>query len=304
MNEASQWRMAIARRIAPFYAAYPPVNAIIVGGSTARGQADRYSDIEIGVFWTAPPRDKERQMVVDHIGADLVRLYPYDSQEQVWSDDYTMGRNPADDPQSGVFIEVSHMMSEYVQQTLDRILNVHDTQYDTSLSSHNLIAGVVDCLALTGDELVKKWQARAATYPRELAIAMVNQYGVIDHFWRWRMYLRRGGNLPMLYQSFGYVQERILHVLLALNRVYYFGFKWLDEVGHRLTIKPEHLLPRFKHIYRVKPSAGAKELSKIVDETFALVEQHLPEVDVARLRSIFHYQRPIWKDSPFEGEGD
>ena len=44
MNEMSQWRQAIARRLASIYALNPRIAAVLVGGSTARGHADRYSD--------------------------------------------------------------------------------------------------------------------------------------------------------------------------------------------------------------------------------------------------------------------
>ena len=50
-NQASQWRAALARQVAPFIAANPDVQAIMLAGSTSRGNADRYSDVEIGVFW-------------------------------------------------------------------------------------------------------------------------------------------------------------------------------------------------------------------------------------------------------------
>lgn len=70
MNAASQWRHTIAKRLAPIYAANPHVAAVLVGGSTARGHADRYSDIELGVFWHQPPTDAER---FTHKPPDLVQ---------------------------------------------------------------------------------------------------------------------------------------------------------------------------------------------------------------------------------------
>lgn len=102
----------------------------------------------------------------------------------------------------------------------------------------------------------------------------------------------------MLYHAFTQVQQKLLHVLLGLNRVYYFGFKWLDVVAERLQYKPDDLVRRLTQVYQVEPAAGAHELSKLVDETYDLVEQHLPQVDVAWLRAVFHYQRPAWDEAP------
>jgi hypothetical protein len=87
----------------------------------------------------------------------------------------------------------------------------------------------------------------------------------------------------------------VLHILLGLNRVYYFGFKWIEVVDQRLVIKPENLLSRIRSAYEVPPSKGAKLVIELVEDTFALVEAHLPEVDVSRLREIFRYRRPTWE---------
>jgi hypothetical protein len=104
----------------------------------------------------------------------------------------------------------------------------------------------------------------------------------------------------LLYQAFAQVQQRILHVLLGLNRVYYFGFKWLDVVAERLPLKPDHLTDRLRQVYQVAPNEGARLLSNLVDETFDLIQTHLSEIDVKRLREIFHYRRPFWSHSPFD----
>ena len=54
---ASVWRTAVGRRLGALYAAQPNVAAMLVGGSAARGISDGYSDLELGVFWHAPPTD-------------------------------------------------------------------------------------------------------------------------------------------------------------------------------------------------------------------------------------------------------
>jgi hypothetical protein len=101
-----------------------------------------------------------------------------------------------------------------------------------------------------------------------------------------------------LYNSYAQVQHQLLHVLLGLNRVYYFGFKWIDVVAERLRYKPDDLVRRLSRVYQVAPDQGAHELTALVDETYTFVEQQFPQVDVAWLRSVFHYQRPFWDDAP------
>lgn len=51
MNEASRWKLVLARRIADAYSPNPKVASVLLGGSVPRGFADRYPDLEIYVFW-------------------------------------------------------------------------------------------------------------------------------------------------------------------------------------------------------------------------------------------------------------
>ncbi|CAN5695238.1 hypothetical protein BH10CHL1_BH10CHL1_03850 [soil metagenome] len=298
-NAASLWRQAIAREVAPIYAANPNVAAILIGGSAARGHADEYSDIELGIFWHTPPTDTERQRASeqlqnDPIRGDLVRLYAYEPDEAVWCDDYMIGRVAPDLPKSGVLLEVVHYTLDFINHTLDNVLY----QHDPDAVKHNLLAGIIDGIPLYGEDIIRLWKVRAANYPIELAIAVVKHDATIDHFWRWQMFLHRNENLLLLYQSFNQTEQKLLHVLLGVNHVYYFGFKWLDVVVERLPIAPPNLGSRLKRIYQVAPEEGAHQLAALVEETYDLVEQHLPTIDVDWLRQVFRYRRPVWKARP------
>jgi predicted nucleotidyltransferase len=294
MNSASQWRQEFARRIAPAYAANSNVAAIVLGGSSARGHADRYSDIEIGVFWHQPPTEAERQDAVARSGADLQRLYPYDAEWEVWEDNLMVGRAAADTPKSGLLAEVVHYTTEFMQRTLDAVLQQHDPDENKQL----MIAGVLEGIPLHNPQMIAQWQTRAAVYPLELTQAVIQRHAVIDHFWRWRMWLDRGPNLMMLYQSYAQVQHKLLHILLGINHVYYFGFKWIDVIVERLPLAPADLGLRLQMVYQVAPAEGAQILSALVEETYDLVEQHCPQIDIDWLRRVFRYQRPIWDAAP------
>ncbi len=107
---ASQWRLSLARLLAEQYATFPAAHAIFAGGSTARWQADRFSDVELAVVWTAAPSEQDRAAVVSRLNGDLHRLYPYDDQEKIWEDLFFVGRNQNDEPKSGCQVEISHYL--------------------------------------------------------------------------------------------------------------------------------------------------------------------------------------------------
>lgn len=295
MNPASKWRRDIAVGVAQIYARNPNVVAVVLGGSSARGHADHFSDIELGVFWRAEPGEDERAAILQGVGGDLHRLYPREGD--AWEDTFFMGRAAPEAEKSGVLTEVVNMHLDAAERTLDDVL----LTFDTDEGKLNLVAALLEGVPLHGKALLIGWQARAAAYPDGLVLALVRRYAPIDHFWRWEMYLARGENLWGLHQHFGWVQRRLLHVLLAINRVYFFSFKWLDVVLERLVVAPEKFAERFNQVDRLPPREAAAEPSRLVDEVYALLERHVPGMtpaEVARLRHFFHYRRPLWEERP------
>src|SRR5690349_4154515 len=84
-NDEALKRFRLAEQIAPAYAANPKVSAVILAGSVARGTADRFSDIEIDVFWAAPPSDDELLAPIERSGW---RLLYRDADANEWADGF------------------------------------------------------------------------------------------------------------------------------------------------------------------------------------------------------------------------
>jgi hypothetical protein len=72
----------------------------------------------------------------------------------------------------------------------------------------------------------------------------------------------------------------------------------LSGVVDGLPLHNTDLVQRLTLVYRVEPADGAQELAALVEETYDLVEQHLPQVDVGWLRAVFRYRRPVWDHAP------
>jgi len=162
----------------------------------------------------------------------------------------------------------------------------------------NLIAGILESLPLKTSASIERWKTRAAKYPHELGVAVLRKHAQIDHFWRWQMWLNRGPNMMMFIKTMIQVEEKLLHMLLGLNSEYYFGFKWIDVVIRRMAIKPENFAQRFKELHMLPSYEGAESIIKLVDETYDLIEKHMPEINVKWLRNVFHYERPAWENQP------
>lgn len=87
----------------------------------------------------------------------------------------------------------------------------------------------------------------------------------------------------------------MLNALLAVTRVYWYGFKSLESVQRRLPIAPADLLGRIRRAYQVESVERESLLAALVEDAYDLVERHVPGVDVERLRAIFRHRRSLWE---------
>src|SRR5205085_11078180 len=103
------------------------------------------------------------------------------------------------------------------------------------------------------------------------------------------------------YGAFKEASERIFSALVGLNRVYYPGFKWMAHTLSTLPLAPPDLAARINAVFRAEPLAGAGQMQALVEATFALVEQQMPDAEVAAARQWFRSQRPVMEAPPEGG---
>lgn len=290
-THAASWRQAAVRPVLDAYAASAAVDAVILSGSTARGDADRWSDTEVGVFWSRPPTIRERAAVAGVAGAADLRTVTGEDANPPWYDHLYLGAERPD----GLMVEVVHTLTSVVDDTLDTVLG----SCEPDPPGLDIIKGIVDGREIGGTraDVVTRWKARAATYPHRLAVAVIQRDGAIEQFWRWRMLIERDNPL-LLAREFTRIASQLLNVLHALNGRYCgppSAFKRLDALEHELPTAPLELAARLRSAFTLAPSEGATVLRDLIEETYDLIVIHLPEVDVDRLRMLFRSDR-----SPFE----
>ncbi|MEU8221738.1 hypothetical protein [Kribbella sp. NPDC048915] len=191
---------------------------------------------------------------------------------------------------SGLMLEVTHTLSDSVETALDNLLAGRPDGATLQLAQ-----GFVDGVDVIGPrrELVRRWQERVATYPRELKVAVVRYAGAIEKYWRLQMLIERDNPL-LISRELVRMVDQVLTVLHALNGRYsghVLAFKRLDSMEHDLPLAPASLAARVRAIFTSPPAVGAAALRDLVEETFDLVELHLPEVDIDRLRTTFRSER-------------
>ena len=281
MNEISHAGLKLARSVTDAYAENANVRAVIVSGSVARGCADEYSDVEIGVFWEKPPSDEERMEAISRIGGELLMFGPYDgskASEHIGLSGITMGEARC----SGtLMVAPNHMTIDTAEEWIGALID----DLDTASRNYVLAAAVDQGIPLHGLYLVERWKEKVATFPLRLAVKLVQQNLWLGPWFNWVAYVQRADHL-VLAQHQVWMQQRIVDLLAALNREYVPSpeYKWVERFIDGLQVKPRNCSLRLKATF--SGSSGTddvgeamRNLVRLGQEVIDLVEEHLPEVN-------------------------
>jgi hypothetical protein len=89
-------------------------------------------------------------------------LWPFDRDEQEWSEDYRLGE---------LDVTVSNFLVGTVESFIDDVV----LRVDTDPVKHMRLAALQRSRPLVGAETIESWRARIAMYPDKLVVALVEQ---------------------------------------------------------------------------------------------------------------------------------
>lgn len=284
-SDSNAWRLGLAKQLAAVYSAFTGVAALGVTGSVSRSRADAFSDIELLVMWHHAPSESERETLAQEAGGTSIRMFPHDSMGTgEWSEDFMV---------HGVKIDISHQTLHMLDQ------HVHDVieTFDTSLSKQHVLAAIQFALPLYGEEYFETARQRLAIYPDGLRITMVHEH---CHFGphQWVEMLAERGEIVALHDVFVRASQNLFSTLLAINRMYHRGFKWLSPTIDDMQVRPARMSTRLDSVFQSPPAAGVQELRTLIEETLALVEETMPEVDTSVEWARLRHTRTLWFSAP------
>jgi hypothetical protein len=287
MTAATQWRLTLAKQIANAYAQNPNARVVMVAGSVGRGCADRYSDIEIDVYYDRPPTKAERIAAVERCGG-VVELLDEDDDE--WEEQLLL---------HGFHAATSTFCVATMERYLTQILDHHELAPLAQVRLHSL----QHSLPIKGLDLIEHWCAKAIHYPPELTHVMLHRNLRFDGFWYAEDMLAARDDRLLLYHSFVRVEQQIIGALLGLNRLYLptpDHMKGMDAMIADMQVKPIDLSVRLKQAFQLPPAAGIHSLKAIIVEILELVKQHVPAFDTAPYRANLTRHRQVWDNPPPE----
>ena len=286
-NDVSLAGLRLAREIARIYSGDPRVAAVMAGGSVSRGCADEYSDVELGVFWDTPPSDADRRDAAHRMGGDVWKFDPSGgprASEHIGLSEATVGSKRY---RGTAMVSPVHMTVDIAEGWIDALID----DLDTDPRKYELTAAIRYGAPLYGHDLVRCWNAKAASFPERLAVKLVQQNLWLGPWFNRAAYVARDDHLVTV-QQLVRMQQGIVNVLAALNREYLpsVEHKWVGWLLERLEIKPGQCADRLRATFATGDLGQAvRDLVELGMEVIDLVELHLPEVD----------ETPLFEDHPW-----
>jgi predicted nucleotidyltransferase len=277
----TNWRLQLARRLAGRIRAFDGVQAIIVGGSVARGYADAYSDLELALFWDALPDDDARQALVAALGATFLR--PYDGparEDQLLINDFQ--------------VDLWHQTVAHEEGVLRAVME----GYSTDLGDSNFMDTVRACIPLYGEAIIRDWKERAAAYPDGLAVRNIREHVVAFDTSQLALLAHRD-NPSVFYAQVCHLQQAVFLVLLALNGQYFPTYKWMYRAMEALPVKPPNVSGRFRRAFKTPYAEAIADTTRVLHETLDLVAGRYPQIDTGPVRRRLEVTRTA-HDKPVE----
>ena len=267
----------LARATTGTYIDNPNVRAVMAGGSIARGCADEFSDVEIGIFWRTPPSDAERMEAVSRMGGEVWKFESFRdgrAGEHVGISESVVGLKRF---QGTAMVSPIHLLVEAAEERIGALID----GLETDSRNYEFAAAVHYGVPLYGDALIEGWKKRVGAFPTRLAVKLVQENLWLGPWFNWAGYGKRVDHLVAA-QHLVWMQQGIVSILAALNREYLPSpeYKWMEWFIDRLRIKPSDCGVRLKATFgKDDLSEAVRELVELGMETIDLVEDHLPEVN-------------------------
>ena len=283
MTDPTHHLRELARRITDAYLRHVPLTGAILTGSGARGDADRYSDLDLIMYAEDVPPAEAAAAAQQELGAGPLAVLLAHGPNG-FLDQFSLG---------GVQCQVGVIPMGDVEDELDGLLVDHEG-LETPVAK--IATGFLEGIPVHGDELIERWRARVADYPEGLRVAMVK------HWWR---FFPLWFHEPALAERDAglWRQEELVNAAYALigtlagvNRLYFarFELKRQHAFLEKMAIAPPSFADRLDSLFMLPPAEAIAELGSLVLETQAIVQRELPGVDVTLRRPPGGAQVQAW----------
>ncbi len=264
MTDASIWRRELARELSSAYAEHECVKMICLGGSAARGISDRWSDLDIIVYWDAMDEEWIRNEPLAGMGihrTDLMSFAP-----DTFTESYHM---------DGLKVDFGHVTLDSWKEWVEPFIKAESDDPDLL----GMVGGFLDSICLYGREMHDGWRERLKIYPAELVEKVVKSNlriyvkGYLTH-----QCLDRGDVLAFQ-DGMCSMLKKMLNITAAINGICFSASepRWVDYYLDRFSLKPLELEADKIGWMLANPGEESEDmLYRIVDGVLDLIAQEVP----------------------------
>jgi hypothetical protein len=270
-GDHSEWRIALARELAPYYAGHEGIKMVVLGGSPSRGLADRYSDLDVIVYWDSLDRLWIEDGPLEGLMCER-RAFMQSPQTDICLESWFFGT---------LKVDFGHVTMAAWEEMTGEVTEKLSTDGGLQKS----IQGFLDSIVLYGHDMAEEWKRKLSVYPEGLARKMVEA--------NLRLYVKgclmnqgwKRGERLFFFDGLCTMFRRILGILAGVNRVYYTFDepRWVEQELHRMPLAPADLWSRMKRALEAGGEEADMILEQLIGETVELVREHVPEADISRL---------------------
>lgn len=277
MNKRSQYLIYLSKKVSDSYKSNPNFISSMVTGSAAKGISDKYSDVDMSIFYKKPLTKKY---------FEEVKQSAINSGGGFYHGDHKNG------------FAVYHIIDGVKVDTGHGTISDHEKLIKDFLKNpvldynHQIIAsGTLFAIPLHGENYINKWKKWYSNYPEKLSDLMIKENLKFHSKWVLeKMGLKRKESI--------FVTETILKslansvkVLCGLNHEYHPGkLKGMGYTISNLKHQPKNLNNCINTIFKIPQEKAVKEINKLVSDTLKLVEKIRPDVDTKRANWLYNWE--------------
>jgi predicted nucleotidyltransferase len=269
MSGASARLRALARDVSEAYLVHSRPDAILLVGSAGRGDADRYSDLDLLLYYEEATSESALAASRDQLAVERARVTPYPDEEGSFGERYDL---------DGIQCQLAHVTVAQFEHEIDQL--VVDLELNEVLPK--IMTGLMEGLPLHGDALIAGWRRRAA-YTEPLQRAMIERHWSFFPWWHFQARLGARDTTIWRYDVLVQSAYNLVGVLAALNRLYFsrFEFKRSGDFLGRLELAPPDFQRRLHSLFELPERDATVQLESLVAETRELVAERFPELDLS-----------------------
>src|SRR5262249_36284346 len=153
--------------------------------------------------------------------------------------------------------QVAHSTVAAWEHEMDCVL----VQLEVTSPVQKALGGLLECLPLYGEPLIRVWQARLLQYPDTLAKPMIEHHLAFFPLWGLQDSLTNRDASIWVTETLVQSAQNLLGVMAGVNRLYFspFQFKRMRRFVQKMAIKPPDFAERIESLFRTDAAHAAEQ---------------------------------------------